>query len=140
MRRSVIAPWPPLLAGIHLLLRWHVLFPSDAEIALYGTPAHGTPVELAEAGGADAGVPARQQRPRQGEVLANDAELFTSCVPQRTRLRVACSGSYDGTSVVAVVVARLREGKCGAQTGGHVGLVVVGGVAGGQVELLEEDE
>lgn len=49
----------PLLARVDLLLRRHVLLAAYAEVALDRAAAHRAPVELAEARGADAGVPAR---------------------------------------------------------------------------------
>lgn len=48
----------PLLAGVDLLLRGHVLLAAYAEVALDRAATHRTSVELAEARGADAGVPA----------------------------------------------------------------------------------
>lgn len=47
-----------LLAGVHLLLRWHVLLAAYAEVALDRAATHRAPIEFAEARGADAGMPA----------------------------------------------------------------------------------
>lgn len=62
--------------GAGARLHRKVVLLADAEKAADGAAAHGTPVQLAEATGADARVAARQQRPRQREVLAHDAQLL----------------------------------------------------------------
>lgn len=136
-----------LFARVDLLLRRHVLFAAYAEVALDGTAAHRTAVELAEARGANAGMPARQQGARQGKILAHHAQLLARAVPQGGAVRVArvltgcykgaaAAGSSTGTAVVVVVVAGFGECQCRSQTRRHVALIVVARVARGQVQLL----
>lgn len=62
--------------GTGARLHRQVVLLADAEKAADRAATHGTPVQLAEAAGADARVAARQQRPRQGEILAHDAQLL----------------------------------------------------------------
>lgn len=138
----------PLLARVDLLLRRHVLLAAYAEVALDRAAAHRAPVELAEARGADAGVPARQQGARQREVLADDAELLAGGVPERAALLVAAlAGRHQGAAAAGagaaagdvIVVARLgeREGRRAQARRRHrIALVVVARVARGQVQLL----
>lgn len=140
-----------LLARVDLLLGRHVLLAAYAKVALDGAAAHRAPVELAEAGGADAGVSAGQERARQRKVLAHDAQLLARAVPQRTAVLVATlTGRHQGAASTAtaaaaaassvVVVARLGERQRGRRVaespGRHVALVVVAGVARRQVQLL----
>lgn len=42
---------------LHTRFHGHVLFASDAEVALYGAPAHGTTLQLVEAARTYAGMP-----------------------------------------------------------------------------------
>lgn len=71
-----------LFARVHLLLRRHVLLAANAEVTFDRAAAHRTPVQLAEARGADARVSARQEGARQRKVLTDHAQLFTSAVPE----------------------------------------------------------
>lgn len=125
-----------LLARAELLLRRHVLLAPDAEVALDGAAAHGTAVELAEAGGADAGVPAGQQGPGQGEVLADDAELLAGGVPEGALGLVGPRGDQGVPRARAVARAGLGQGQGRAQARRHARLVVVARVARRQVQLL----
>jgi hypothetical protein len=65
-----------LRVGAGARLHRQVVLLADAEEAADRTAAHRAPVQFAEAAGADARVAARQQRPRQREVLAHHAQLL----------------------------------------------------------------
>lgn len=129
-------PGAPLLARVDVALGGHVLLAPDAEVALDRAAAHGAALELAEARGADAGVPAGQQRPGQREVLADDAQLLPGRVPEGA-LAVAGTRDQRVPGIAAVVRARLRQGQGRAQARRHAHLVVVRRVARGQVQLLK---
>lgn len=62
---------------------WQVLLGADAEVAVDGATAHGARLELGETRGTDTRVSARQQCPREGEILTNYTELLASGTPQR---------------------------------------------------------
>ena len=127
---------PALFARVELLLRWHVFLAADAEVALDGAAAHGATVELAEAGGADAGMSAGQQSTGEREVLADDAELLAGAVPERAFIVAGAAGHEGVPRIAAVVRTRLGEGEGRSEARAHPHLVVVRRVSSGQVELL----
>lgn len=122
-----------LLAGIDICLQGHVLLAPDTEVTLDRASAHRTPVQFAEARRADARVPARQKRPRQREILADDAELFAGRIPQRTLGIAGTGGDQRTPGRATVVVARLSESQRRTQARGHIPFVVVCRVASSQV-------
>lgn len=137
-----------LLARVDLLIWRHVLLAAYAEVALDRAAAHRAAIELAEARGAYACVPAGQQGARQREVLAYHAQLFARGVPERTVLLIAPGGPLAGSHQAitaaavggAVVVARFSECQRAQTRRRHrVALVVVARVARRQVQLLRRE-